>query len=94
MGTTYLNRISTSAMTILGFKKEHIEFRLKMDSHLTVLYRYSMEHRLPALRQSIGTYPLTSKLALWVHNAMSKLEPVVDCGSQRLIMLIIEGVDN
>jgi hypothetical protein len=36
-----------------------------------------MEHRLPAvtLRQSIGTYPRTSKLAPWVQNAMSKFEP-------------------
>jgi hypothetical protein len=32
-------------------------------------------HRLPPLRQSIGTYPLTSKLALWVRNAMSKFKP-------------------
>ena len=32
-------------------------------------------HGLSTLRQSIGTYPLTSRLALWVHNAMSKFKP-------------------
>jgi len=45
----------------------------------------NMEHRLPsvALRQSIGTYPLTSKLAPWVHNAMLKFEP--DSRVQQLV---------
>ena len=31
--------------------------------------------RLPTPRQSISMYPLTSKLALWVHNAVSKFKP-------------------
>jgi hypothetical protein len=40
----------------IATKKTHDIPRQDLDDH--------MEHRLPALRQSIDTYPLTSKLAL------------------------------